>query len=46
MSDKNDGFKQEVLEAFQKVSPSAVYIEKEEALKKYVQNLYTLFSTI
>ncbi len=43
MSNKNDGFKQEVLEAFQKVSPSAVYIEKEEELKKYVQNLYTLF---
>jgi 2-polyprenyl-3-methyl-5-hydroxy-6-metoxy-1,4-benzoquinol methylase len=36
-------FKKEVLEAFQKVSPSAIGVEDEQELKKYTENHYNLF---
>jgi 2-polyprenyl-3-methyl-5-hydroxy-6-metoxy-1,4-benzoquinol methylase len=40
---KSDQFKQEVLKAFQKVSPSRIDMKDEEDLKKYAQNHYNLF---
>ena len=38
-----DQFKQDVLKAFQKVSPSRIAIEDDEVLKQYVKNHYNLF---
>ena len=36
-------FKKEVLEAFQKLSPSAIGVEDEQELKKYTENHYIYF---
>jgi len=39
----SDRFKQEVLSAFQKVSPSRIDVEDDEVLRRYKQNHYNLF---
>ena len=39
----SDQFKQEVLKAFQKVSPSRINIEDDDVLKRYTKDHYTLF---
>jgi 2-polyprenyl-3-methyl-5-hydroxy-6-metoxy-1,4-benzoquinol methylase len=39
----SDQFKQEVLKAFQKVSPSRINIEDDDVLKRYTKDHYKLF---